>query len=307
VTFSNRLRRTCLAVPATSERALAKAPTLTADEVFVDLEDAVVADAKGDDARARAAHALSESDWRAPTVSVRINGLGTEWWRRDLEFVVRGAAARLDSIILPKVESAADVEAVAEVLAGLEVELELERPIALQVQIESARGLVEVERIARSSDRFETLIFGPGDYAASLGVGQRFIGELDPEYPGDQWHYARSRIAAAAHAFGLQPIDGPYAALGDEVGLQQSARRARLLGFQGKWVIHPEQIETVRDIFSPSEEELAQALRVLDALADADDSGEGVAAVGGAMVDEASRRLAEGVVRRAEAAGKDTA
>ena len=307
MTFSNRLRRTCLAVPATSERALAKAPTLAADEVFVDLEDAVVADAKGDDARERAARALSESDWRAPTLSVRINGLGTEWWRRDLELVVRGAAARLDSIVLPKVESAADVETVAEVLAGLEAELELERPIALQVQIESARGLVEVEGIARSADRLETLIFGPGDYAASLGVGQRFIGELDPEYPGDQWHYARSRIAAAAHAFGLQPIDGPYAALGDEVGLQQSARRARLLGFQGKWVIHPDQIQTVRDIFSPTEQELAQALRVLDALADADDSGEGVAVVGGAMVDEASRRLAEGVVRRAEAAGKDTA
>ena len=307
MTFSNRLRRTCLAVPATSERALAKAPTLTADEVFVDLEDAVVADAKGDEAIERAARALSKGDWRAPTVSVRINGLSTEWWRRDLELVVRGAAARLDSIVLPKVESAADVETVAQVLAGLEAELELERPIALQVQIESARGLVEVERIARSSDRLETLVFGPGDYAASLGVGQRFIGELDPEYPGDQWHYAHSRIAAAAHAFGLQPIDGPYAALGDEVGLQQSARRARLLGFQGKWVIHPGQIKVVNAVFSPTDEELAHARRILDTLAAADESGQGVAVVGGAMVDEASRKLAEGVLRRARAAGRDVA
>jgi citrate lyase subunit beta/citryl-CoA lyase len=306
VSFSNRLRRTVLAVPATNERALAKAPTLLADAVFVDLEDAVATSVKGDEVRTRAAHALAESDWRVETVSVRINGLDTEWWRDDLEALVRGAPARLDSVVLPKVESPAEVDGVDRLLAELEEELGLERPIALEAQIESARGLVEVERIAASSVRLETLIFGPGDYAASLGVAQRFIGELDPDYPGDQWHYARSRIAAAAHAFGLQPIDGPYAAL-EEVGLQQSARRARLLGFQGKWVIHPDQIQTVRDIFSPSEEELAHALRVLDALAEAADSGDGVAIVGGAMVDEASRRLAEGVVRRAEAAGKDAA
>jgi citrate lyase subunit beta/citryl-CoA lyase len=306
VSFSNRLRRTVLAVPATNERALAKAPTLPADAVFVDLEDAVATSMKGDQVRARAARALAESEWRAETVSVRINGLDTEWWREDLEVVVRGALARLDSVVLPKVESPAGVDGVDRLLSELEEELGLERPIALEAQIESARGLVEVERIAASSIRLETLIFGPGDYAASLGVVQRFIGELDPDYPGDQWHYARSRIAAAAHAFGLQPIDGPYAALGDEAGLQQSARRGRLLGFQGKWVVHPDQIETVRDIFSPTEEELANALRVLDALAEADDSGEGVAVVGGAMVDKASRRLAEGVVRRAEAAGKDT-
>jgi citrate lyase subunit beta/citryl-CoA lyase len=307
VTFSNRLRRTVLAVPATNERALVKAPTLPADAVFVDLEDAVATSVKGDQVRTRAARALAESEWRAKTVSVRINGLDTEWWRDDLEVVVRGAPAQLDSVVLPKVESAAEVRGVDRLLAGLEEELGLERPIALEVQIESARGLVEVERIAASSIRLETLVFGPGDYAASLGVAQHSIGVLDPDYPGDQWHYPRSRIAVAAHAFGLQPIDGPYSALGDEVGLRQSARRARLLGFQGKWVIHPRQIQTVRDNFSPSEEEVAHALRVLDALAEAEDIGEGVAVVGGAMVDEASRRLAEGVVRRAEAAGKDTA
>lgn len=305
--FSNRLRRTCLAVPATSERALAKAPTLTADEVFVDLEDAVAAGAKGEETRERAAHALSEGEWRAPTLSVRINGLSAEWWRGDVEVLARRAAARLDSIIIPKVESAAHVETVAEVLTGLEAELGLNRPIALQAQIESARGLVEVEGIARSSDRLETLVFGPGDYAASIGVGQRFIGELDPGYPGDQWHYARSRIAAAAHAFGLQPIDGPYADFADKEGVRESARLARLLGFQGKWVIHPGQIEVVNALFSPTDEELAHARRVLDTLAAADDNGQGVAAVGGAMVDEASRRLAEAVIRRARAAGRDVA
>jgi citrate lyase subunit beta/citryl-CoA lyase len=275
--------------------------------VLVDLEDAVPAAAKGDEVRERAARAFAASDWRAETVSLRVNGLTTDWWRRDLELVARGAAARLDSVVLPKVESAADVEAAAEVLAELEGELGLERPIALQAQIESAKGLVEVEAIAGSSARLETLVFGPGDYAASLGVTQRFIGEIDPGYPGDQWHYARSRIAAAAHAFALQPIDGPYAALADEEGLRESARRARRLGFQGKWVIHPDQIEIVNAEFSPTEEELAHALRVLDTLAAADDSGRGVAVAGGAMVDEASRKLAEGVVRRAQAAGRTVA
>ena len=207
MSFSNRLRRTSLAVPATNERALAKARTLDADEVFVDLEDAVSADAKSE-VREGAARALAGGDWRAQTLSVRINGVATTWWRGDLEVVVRGAAGRLDSVVLPKVESGGDVDTVAGVLAELEAELDSKRPIALQAQIESPKGLIEVERIAGSSARLETLVFGPGDYAASLGIGQRFIGEI-AGYPGDQWHYARSRIAAAAHAFGLQPIDGP--------------------------------------------------------------------------------------------------
>jgi citrate lyase subunit beta/citryl-CoA lyase len=305
VTFSSRLRRTALAVPATNARALAKARMLGADEVVIDLEDAVPADAKGDEVRGAAARGLAEGDWQAPTVSLRINAVSTTWWRQDLEHVVRGAADHLDSVVLPKVESAEDVETVAGALAELESELGLERQIALQAQIESPRGLVEVERIAGSSPRLETLVFGPGDYAASLGIGQRFIGEIASGYPGDQWHYARSRIAAAAHAFALQPIDGPYAALADEEGLRESARRARLLGFHGKWVIHPDQIEIVNTVFSPTDEELAHAVRVLDTLAAADDSGQGVGVVDGAMVDEASRKLAEGVVRRAQAARKD--
>ena len=305
--FSSRLRRTCLAVPATNERALAKAPSLQADAVFIDLEDAVAAESKGDQARERAAGALVEGGWRGQTLSIRVNGVATEWWQRDVELVVSGAGGVLDSIILPKVESAGDVETADRFLTEVEQKLGLEPRIALEAQIESARGLVEVETIAGSSSRLETLVFGPGDYAASLGVHQRFIGELDPGYPGDQWHYARSRIAAAAHAFGLQPIDGPYAALADEEGLRESARRARMLGFQGKWIVHPDQIEIVNTEFSPTEEELAQALSVLDALAAADDGGHGATVADGAMVDEASRKLAEGVVRRAQAAGKNIA
>ncbi|TMJ97684.1 MAG: CoA ester lyase [Actinobacteria bacterium] len=304
MTSPNRLRRSCLAVPGTSERALAKAPDLDADMVFVDLEDAVPAAAKNDETRARVSRALREQDWRAPTVAVRVNAVATEWWSRDVEVVVRQAAEHIDCIVIPKVESADDVEAVDRLLSELETAVRIARPIGLEAQIESARGLVGVERIAASSPRLETLVFGPGDYAASLGVSQRSIGEIDPTYPGDQWHYARSRIAAAAHAFGLEPIDGPYAEISDLDGLRESARRARVLGFQGKWVIHPGQIEVVNGVFSPTHEELEHALVVLDALETAArDGGRGATVLDGAMIDEASRRLAEAVVRRARAAG----
>jgi len=301
VTRPNRLRRSCLAVPATNERALAKAPTLDADMVFVDLEDAVPPAAKNDETRSRAAAALREHDWRPATLAVRINGIGTGWWRRDLEVLVAEAGARLDVVVVPKVESP---EALASVDAALgQLEASSGRgPIGIEALIESARGLVEVERIAGASPRLEALVFGPADFAASLGVSQRSIGEIDPAYPGDQWHYARSRIAATAHAFGLQPIDGPYADVADLDGLEESARRARLLGFAGKWVVHPGQIATANAAFSPTEEELRHAREVLAALDEAADAdGRGALLHDGAMIDAASRRLAEAVVHRGDA------
>jgi citrate lyase subunit beta / citryl-CoA lyase len=275
--------------------------------VFVDLEDAVPPAEKTDETRARIGRALAEREWRAPTVAVRVNAPASEWWSRDVEVVVEHAAKHLDCIVVPKVERAADVERVDELLSELEARNGLEPRIGLEAQIESARGLVEVERIAASSPRLETLVFGPGDYAASLGVWQGSIGAVEPKYPGDQWHYARSRIAAAAHAFGLQPVDGPYAEISDLDGLRESARRARLVGFEGKWVIHPDQIEAVNDVFSPSREELEQALRTLAALTAARDGGRGAAVLDGAMIDDASRRLAEAVVERARAAGVEVA
>jgi citrate lyase subunit beta/citryl-CoA lyase len=271
--------------------------------VIVDLEDAVPPAAKNDETRERAARALIDQGWRANTLAVRVNGLATEWWEADLKLVVERAAVHLDCIVVPKVERAADVQLVGEALSSLEAAHRLDRQIGLEVQIESAHGLVEVERIAGSSGRLEALVFGPGDYAASLGIPQRSIGELVPEYPGDQWHYARSRIAAAAHAFGLQPIDGPYGEIRDSDGLRDSARRARLLGFTGKWVVHPGQIETCNEIFSPTSRELEHALGVLAALDGAAGSGEGAALHEGAMIDEASRRLAEAVIERARTAG----
>jgi citrate lyase subunit beta/citryl-CoA lyase len=207
-------------------------------------------------------------------------------------------------VIVPKVESVDELAAVDRLLTDLEEEADAGRPIGIEVQIESARGLVEVERIAGSSQpRLETLVFGPGDYAATLGVPQRSVGETDPDYPGDQWHYARSRIATAAHAFGLAPIDGPYAAIRDLDGLRESARQARLVGFEGKWVVHPDQIPVCDEVFSPTPEELADALSVLEGLEGAAAEGRGASLHDGRMVDEASRRIAEAVVRRAEAAG----
>ena len=267
------------AVPATNERALAKARTLDADEVFVDLEDAVSADAKSE-AREGAARALAGGDWRAQTLSLRINGVATTWWRDDLEVVVPGAACRLDSVVLPKVESGGDVETVAGVLAELEAELELKRPISLQAQIESPKGLIEVERIAGSSARLETLVFGPGDYAASLGIGQRFIREI----AGTRRPVAPCAVAdrRGGSCLRLQPIDGPTPRSQTRTVCEVGPARSHA-GFQGKWVIHPDQIEIVNEVFSPTEEELAHAVRVLDALATADDGGQGVGVVGGAM------------------------
>lgn len=268
---------------------MAKARTLPADEVVLDLEDAVPPEQKAD-ARRLVAEAV-QGEWRAPTVAVRVNAIGSPWFADDLDQLLGSADASIDTLVLPKVESAADVETVAAELDRRGVDT------GLEAQIESARALVEVERIA-AAPRLEALVFGPGDYAASLGVFQLHIGAIDPDYPGDQWHYARSRIAAAAHAFGLDPVDGPYAALGDTDGLRESARRARLLGFTGKWAIHPDQLAVCNEVFAPSAAELERAEGVLATLREAEARGEGAATFDGAMVDEASRKLAEALIAR---------
>jgi citrate lyase subunit beta/citryl-CoA lyase len=279
---------------------LAKAATLAVDEIVVDLEDAVVPAAKTDATRRAVAEALAAGGWSAPTLAVRVNGLDTPWGADDIDRVVRWSGGALDSLVIPKVESAHALQAVVSRLDALERELRLPRPIALEVQIESALGLVHVEQIAAASSRLEALIFGPGDFAASLGVVESQLGGLEDGYPGDRWSYARSRIAVAARAFGLAPIDGPFAALDDPDGLRESATRARLLGFAGKWVIHPDQIAACNAVFSPSEEELERARAVLDALARSEREGSGAATHEGAMIDEASRRMAEAVIAQAE-------
>jgi citrate lyase subunit beta / citryl-CoA lyase len=295
-----RLRRSCLAVPGSSEKMLAKAPTLPADEVFLDLEDAVVPERKDEATRLQIVAALRDSDWLAPTRVVRVNGVGTRWCLDDLLTVVGGGGRQLDCVMIPKVESAAQVHFVAELLNELELKHDLERPIGIEVQIESPRGLVELERIATASPRVETLIFGPGDYAASAGMPQLTVGAATASYPGDVWHYVLSRIVTTAHAFGLQAIDGPYAAIRDLDGFRESAERSRLLGFDGKWALHPDQIEICNEVYRPTQEEYDRAQRLLDAYEAAAD---GAVVFESEMIDEASRKMAISVVERGRAAG----
>ena len=283
---------------------LAKALTVLADEVIIDLEDSVAPAAKNDATRRAAADALSRPGWRAETRSVRLNSLSSPWGANDLEQIVRWAGASIHCLVIPKCESPADIQTVSALLDGLESDLGLKHRIGLEIQIEAARGRVAVEEIAASSGRLEALIFGPGDFAASLGVLEPQLGGIDDRYPGDQWHYARSRIAVAAHAFGLAAIDGPFSALHDLEGLLESARRARLLGFVGKWVLHPGQVEPCNAVFSPSLEELERARGILSALTESGSTGRGAATLGGEMIDEASRRMAEALIASAEPASE---
>jgi len=246
---------------------LAKAAALPADEVVVDLEDGVAPEDKPA-ARGRLRDAAARG-----TLAVRINAVGTEWWQDDLAAV---ATVRPDVVVLPKAESAAHVRAVAELLP---------EGIGLEVQIETARGLVEVDRIADVGGPLEALVFGPGDFAASMGIPVLTIGS-------GTFGYAMARIAVAARAHGLQPVDGPYADLGDADGLRRSAEIALALGYDGKWVVHPEQIATVDEVFTPSEEELERARRILAA-------AEGASRVEDDMVDDATKRMAAAVLARA--------
>jgi citrate lyase subunit beta/citryl-CoA lyase len=254
---------------------LAKAPSLAADEVIVDLEDAVAV-ADKETARELAVAVLGAAPL-GPTTALRVNGRSTPWWEDDLH---AAAEARPDVVVLPKVESPEDVSAAAELLP---------EGTGLEAQIETARGLVEAERIAAAGQGLEALVFGPADLAASLGVPVLTIGAGASEH-------ALARIVAAARAFGLQAVDGPHARLGDELGLVLSARRALEHGYDGKWVIHPGQIEPVNLLFTPSPADVERAKRILDA-------GEGAARFEGELVDEASRRLAESLLRRAEVLG----
>ena len=299
-----RLRRSCLSVPGSSQKMLAKAATLPADLVFFDLEDAVAPLQKNDVTRAAVVQALREQEWVAPTRAVRVNAVSTRWCLRDIVQIVEGAGQALDCIVVPKVESAAHVHFVDHLLAQLEADLGLARRIGLELQIESARGLVAIEEIAAASARTETLIFGPGDFAGSLGMPQLSVGAVEPDYPGDQWHYVLMRILTTARAYGLQAIDGPYAAIRDAEGFREVARRSHLLGFDGKWALHPDQIVVCNDVYAPSGDQYERAERILEAYAAAT-VGDRMGAVmfEGEMIDEASRKMAEQIVTRGRAAG----
>jgi citrate lyase subunit beta/citryl-CoA lyase len=298
-----RARRSCHAVPGSSERFLAKAAQLPADEVFLDLEDAV---APGEKERARelVVGALREQDFAAATVVVRVNGTDTPHYYRDLITVAEQAGARLDAIMLPKVRTPGDVEMTDKLLRQIELATGLQPGrIGIEAQIEDAAGLIACEAIAAASPRMETLVFGPGDYSAAVGIPVTTIGGAPEGYPGDHLNYVYSRLVVAARAAGIQAIDGPYAAVQDLEGLRARARLARALGLDGKWTIHPAQIEVVNTVFTPDRQEWERAEAILAAYADAETAGRGAAIFEGEMIDEANRKMAARLSQQGRAAG----
>jgi len=300
---ASRPRRTTLAVPGSSPRFLEKARGLPADEVFLDLEDAVAPAAKAD-ARTQVAAAL-RADWGTKVTGVRINDVSTPWAYRDVVDIVEQAGDRLDLIVLPKVRGPRDVAWLDLLLGQIELAVGLEPgTIGVEAQIEDALGLARVDEIAASSPRLEALVFGPADFMASLGMRSLTVGAQPPGYAGgDAFHYAHLRILVAARANGLQAIDGPFAAIDDLAGLRRSAASAAALGFDGKWVIHPGQIDTVNAEFSPSQADYDRAELLLEAYDYHTGRGRGAATLDGEMIDEASRKLALTAVARGRAAG----
>jgi citrate lyase subunit beta/citryl-CoA lyase len=298
-----RPRRSCLAVPGSQPRFHPKADQSAADQIFLDLEDAVAPAAK-ESSRALVVEALRTYEFRGKTRVVRVNGCDTQWCYADIIEVVEGAGDRLDCLMIPKVESVADVHFVDTLLTQLEQKHRFSRRIGLELQIESARGMENIEAIAGASSRAETLIFGPADFSASLQMPELTAGRLKPEYPGDFWHYFLARIVVAARAHGLQAIDGPYAQIRDIEGLRTFAQRAAMLGFDGKWALHPGQIEVLNEAFSPRQEDFDKACAILDAYREATDVAKtGAVMLGDEMIDEASRKMALVIVERGRSFG----
>ena len=298
-----RPRRTCHAVPGSSERFLAKAVGLEADEIFLDLEDAVAPNEKAY-ARARVIEALNSLEFGEKIVGVRVNGTDTPHYYQDLIGVVEGAGAKVDAVMLPKVRTPGDVEMTAKLLSQIELAhgLVIGR-IGIEAQIEDATGLLACEAIAAASPRMETLIFGPGDYSAAVGIPITTIGAAPDGYPGDHLNYVYTRMVVAARAAGIQAIDGPYGNIKDEDGLRARARLARALGLDGKWTIHPGQIDVVNEVFSPAPEQWKRAESMLAAYEAAHRAGAGAAMFEGEMIDEANRKMAERIALAGRAAG----
>ena len=298
-----RLRRSVLAVPGSNMKMMQKASESTADEVFLDIEDAVAPSQK-EAARPNIVKALKEFTWGDKVRVVRINDLRTKWAYRDLIEVVEQAGDRIDVIMIPKVNSPQEVFMVDRLLTQIEEYKGFSRRIGLEAQIETAAGLACVEEIGQASPRLETLVWGPGDYAASAGMRMLSIGAHKLTYPGHVWHYIMARIVGAAKAAGLQAIDGPYAAIEDLEGFRESALLASMLGYDGKWAIHPSQVDPCNEIFSPTREELEHAERIVREYTTAtEESGLGAIAMNGEMVDAATLKMAELVVAKAKACG----
>jgi citrate lyase subunit beta/citryl-CoA lyase len=298
-----RPRRSCLSVPGSSPKMLAKAPGLPADEVFMDLEDSVAPGAK-EEARGNVVQALKEGDFTGKTAVVRINGVYTKWCARDVIHIVENAADYIDCLMVPKVEHASDVTFVDNLLRMIEEDLGFEKRIGLELQIETATGITNIDEIANASPRAETLIFGPADMSASLGLPTVTAGLPIPGYPGDHWHHVLTTILVAARHANLQAIDGPYLLIKDLDGFRDMSMRARALGYDGKWALHPGQVDVLNEVFTPTQEEYDKAEAMLEAYRHATEvERTGAVMFGTEMIDEASRKMAEQLATRGRAAG----
>jgi len=302
-----RSRRSNLAVPGCSVRMLEKSKILNTDQVFLDLEDSVAPLAK-EQARANVVSALNEGGYGTRVRAVRINAVDSPWAADDLDVVVRGAGSNLDCIMLPKVSTTADVFWLSERLDALEVQLGLEpESIGIEVQIEDALGLVNVDAIAASHSRIETIIFGPADFMASLNMRTLNVGLQPPGYTeGDAYHYVLMRLLVAGRAFGKQVIDGPFLGIKDLDGLRLTATRSAALGFDGKWVLHPDQIDIVNEVYSPTQDDYDNAELIVDAYdfyTSSAGGARGAVMLGDEMIDEASRKMALVISAQGRAAG----
>jgi citrate lyase subunit beta/citryl-CoA lyase len=300
-----RLQRSELAVPGSQPALFKKALDSAVDYVFLDLEDSVAPGDK-EQARRNVIQGLQEHDWRGrgKTICVRINGIDTHYMYRDVIDVVEQAGHRLDTILIPKVGVPADVYLVDALLTQIETARGFSHRIGIDVLIETALGMANVEAIAQASPRLEAMHFGVADYAASCRARTVVIGGLNPDYPGDQWHFALSRMIVACRAYGLRAVDGPFGDFNDPEGYTLAAKRGAALGIEGKWAIHPSQVALANDVFTPPPKEVERARKILDALDQAAKEGRGAAQLDGKMIDAASARMAQNVVNTADAIDK---
>ncbi|MEQ1712260.1 MAG: CoA ester lyase [Hyphomicrobium sp.] len=300
-----RLQRSELAVPGSNPTMIDRAIKSAADYIFLDCEDAVAPPEK-EQARKNIIQALNDLDWKGAgkTVSVRINGLDTHYMYRDVVDIMEQAGSKLDTILIPKVGVPADVYMVECMLSQIEVAKGYKNQVGTEALIETPLGMANVEAIAAAPSRLEAMHFGVADYAAFNKARTVVIGGLNPDYPGDQWHFALSRMTVACRAYGLRPIDGPFGDFSDPAGYTAGAKRAAALGIEGKWAIHPSQIELANAVFSPLPAEIDRAKRILVALKEAEAQGKGAASLDGKMIDAASEKMAKNVLVVADAIAK---
>jgi len=296
-TATSRLQRSELAVPGSSPKMFEKALNSNADYVFLDLEDAVSPNDKIT-ARQNVIKALKEINWRekGKTISVRINSLDTHYMYRDVIEIIEEVGEKVDTLLLPKVGTASDVYMLDCLLTQIETNKKIKNKIGIECLIETALGMSNIKEIAQSSDRLEALHFGVADYAASLRARTVVIGGLNPDYPGDQWHHGLSQLVMTCRAYGLRAIDGPFGDFNDPESYTAAAKRGAAIGIEGKWAIHPSQIDLANKVFSPPDSEVNKAKRILEELEKAAKEGKGAAQLDGRMIDAASARMAENIV-----------